>query len=140
MSYFSQCHSIIIDLGISVHGHVQEVVDGLNAMDKGYMYKLMSNVKLPVSRTFDSQIIMHSCTPKNYVSLAKEFQINLVAVLFVSDQVMKIMDYSLCCKNVVFKIKQINRFNIYEKINDRSYSLYHHYTISPYTISPLHHW
>ena len=34
----------------------------------------MSNVQLPVSRKFDSQIIMYYCTPKNNVILAKEFQ------------------------------------------------------------------
>ena len=34
----------------------------------------MSNVKLPGSKTFDSQIIMHSCTQNNDVRLAKEFQ------------------------------------------------------------------
>ena len=38
------------------------------------MYQLMSNVQLPGSRTFDSHNIMNSCTPKNYVSLDKEFQ------------------------------------------------------------------
>ena len=34
----------------------------------------MYNVKLTGSKIFDSQIIMHSCTPKKYFSLAKEFQ------------------------------------------------------------------
>ena len=34
----------------------------------------MYNVQLPGSKTFDSQIIMHSCTPKTDSSLDKEFQ------------------------------------------------------------------
>ena len=34
----------------------------------------MSNVQLPGSKTFDSQIQMNSCTPKKYVSLAKQPQ------------------------------------------------------------------
>ena len=34
----------------------------------------MYDVQLPGSKTFDPQILMHSCTPKQYVSLAKEFQ------------------------------------------------------------------
>ena len=38
------------------------------------MYQLISNVQLPGSNTFDSQILMHSCTPKNGVSMDKEFQ------------------------------------------------------------------
>ena len=41
------------------------------------MYQLMSNVQLPVSKTFDSQILMHYFTPKNDVSLAKESQEHL---------------------------------------------------------------
>ena len=72
----SQSHSIIIDRGISAPTHGKEVVDGINDIDKRYMHQFMSNVKLPVSIFFDSQIIMHSCTPKNDVSLAKDFQKN----------------------------------------------------------------
>ena len=53
------------------------MVDGLNAIDKHYMYQLMCNVQLPGSKTFDSQIIMHSCTPKTDASLDKEFQKNI---------------------------------------------------------------
>ena len=66
-----QCHSIITDQGISAPGHVKEVVNVLNDIDKQYIYQFMSNVQLSGSETFNSQIIMHSCTPKNDVSLAK---------------------------------------------------------------------
>ena len=38
------------------------------------MHTLVSNVQLPVPITFYSHILMHSCTPKMDVSLAKEFQ------------------------------------------------------------------
>ena len=38
------------------------------------MYQLMSNVQLPGSRTFYSQILIHPLTPKHDASLAKEFQ------------------------------------------------------------------
>ena len=41
MSVLSQLHSV------SAHGHGTEVVDGLNAIYKRYMYQLMSTVKLP---------------------------------------------------------------------------------------------
>ena len=74
MSVLSQRHSIIFDRGISAPGHGKEVVDDLNVIDKRYIYKLMSNVQLPVSITFDSQIQIHTGTQKNCVSLAKEFQ------------------------------------------------------------------
>ena len=57
--------------------HGKEVVGVINAIDKCYTYKLMSNVQLPGSRKFDSQILMHSCTSKNDVSLAKELKKHL---------------------------------------------------------------
>ena len=50
----SQCYSIIIDRGISAPGHGKEVVDGLNAVDKRYIYPLVSNVQLTVTNKFDS--------------------------------------------------------------------------------------
>ena len=50
MSVLSQRHSIIFDQGISAHGHGKELVDGLNAINKRYMYQLMSNVQLPVPK------------------------------------------------------------------------------------------
>ena len=47
MSVMSQCDSIIIDRGISAPGHGKEVVYGLNAFDKRYIYQLMSTFQLP---------------------------------------------------------------------------------------------
>ena len=44
MSVLSQHHSIIFYQGISAPGHGKEVVDGLNSIDKRYMYQLMSTV------------------------------------------------------------------------------------------------
>ena len=70
MSVLSQFHSIIIDRGIRAHGHGKEVVDGINSIDKRYINQLMSNVQLPGSKTFDSQILLLSCTENNDVSLA----------------------------------------------------------------------
>ena len=34
MSVMSQCYSVIIDRGISAHGHGKEVVNGINAIKK----------------------------------------------------------------------------------------------------------
>ena len=50
--YISDVYSIIIYRGISAPGHGKEVVDGLNAVDKRYIYQLMSNVQLPGSVRF----------------------------------------------------------------------------------------
>ena len=71
MSVMSQNYSIIIDPGISAPGHGKEVVDGLNAVDKCYIYQLMSKVQLPGSIRFDSQIKIHTGTEKKDVSLAR---------------------------------------------------------------------
>ena len=46
MSVLSQGYSIIIDQGMSAPGHGREVIDGLNVIDKRYIYQLMSNVQL----------------------------------------------------------------------------------------------
>ena len=67
----SQCHSIIFDQGIIAPGHGKEVVDVPNATNKRYMYQLMSNVQLPGSKIFEIKILMHYCTPKKYVSMAR---------------------------------------------------------------------
>ena len=53
MSVISQTYSLIIDRGISAPGHEKEVVDGHNAVDKRYIYQLMSKVQLPGSIRFD---------------------------------------------------------------------------------------
>ena len=66
----SQCYCIIIDRGISAHGHGQEVVYGLNAVDNLYMYKLMSTVQLTGSEIFDSQMQMYIVNQKYDVSLS----------------------------------------------------------------------
>ena len=73
----SQCYSIIIERGLSAPGHGKEVVDGLNAVGKCYIYQLMSKVKLPGSVRFDSHIKMHTGTEDKDVSLAKYFKDNL---------------------------------------------------------------
>ena len=74
MSVISQCYSIIIYWGISAHGNEKEGVDELNAVDKRYIYKLMSTVKLPGSKRFYLNIQMRTGTQKYDVSLAKESQ------------------------------------------------------------------
>ena len=58
----SQFYYIIIDRGISAPGNGKEVVDGLNAVDKRYIYQLMSTVQLNGSNRFDSQMQTHLTT------------------------------------------------------------------------------
>ena len=66
MSVMSQCYSIIINRGISAPGHGKEVIDGLNDVDKRYIYQLMSTVQIPGSKIFDSHIQIHTGTQKYY--------------------------------------------------------------------------
>ena len=54
MPVMYQCYSIIMDQGISAPDHFKEVVDGINAVDERYIYKLMSTVQLPEYNGFDS--------------------------------------------------------------------------------------
>ena len=77
MSVISKTYYIIIDRGISAPGNGKEVVDGLNSVDKRYIYQLMSKVQLPGSFRFDSQIKIHTGTEKKDVSLDMEFKDHL---------------------------------------------------------------
>ena len=72
-----QCYSVIIDRGISAPGHSKEFVDGLNAVNKRYIYQLMSTVQLTISNIFYSQILMHTGNQKDNISLSKGFQHHL---------------------------------------------------------------
>ena len=69
MSVLSQGHSIIFNWGISEPGYVKEVIDGLNAIDKRFMYQLMSNVQLTGSKTFEKYILTHSFTQIKDISM-----------------------------------------------------------------------
>ena len=81
MSSLSQCYSIIIDRGISVIGHGKEVIDGFNIIEKYYIYQVMSNVQFTGSKTFDSHIIMHSCTQMMSVWLENSKNIYLRSII-----------------------------------------------------------
>ena len=47
MSVMLQCYSVIIDRGISALEHGKELADSISAIEKRYIYQLMSNVQLP---------------------------------------------------------------------------------------------
>ena len=56
ISVLSQCYSIIIYLRISALRYGKEVVVGLNAVDKRYIFQFRSNFQLPFSNRFDFQM------------------------------------------------------------------------------------
>ena len=62
MSFLSQCYAIIIDRGISAPDHGKEMINGINAIYKRYIYQLVYNVQLPGSKIFDSQILINYYT------------------------------------------------------------------------------
>ena len=53
------------------------MADLINAVDKRYIYKSVSNVRLTGSNIFDSQMQTHTSNQNNDVILAEEFQQNL---------------------------------------------------------------
>ena len=53
-------------MGASVHN--KEVVDGLNDVDKQYLYKLISTVQLTGSNIFDSRMQIYTVNQKYYLS------------------------------------------------------------------------
>ena len=67
----------MIDRGISAPGNGKDVVDGINAVDKSYIYQFLSNVQLPGSNRLYSQMKMQTGNQNNDVSLAMEFQQHL---------------------------------------------------------------
>ena len=72
----SQCYSVIIDRDISAPVHGKEGVNGLNSIDKHYIYQLMSNVRLMGSKHFIlvlSFIIAH----KTMISVLKNNSKNI---------------------------------------------------------------
>ena len=78
--YFSDVTKLLHNIdrsSISAPGHGKEVIYGLHAVYKRYIYQLMSKVQLPGSVIFDSQIKIHTGTENKDVSLAREFKDHL---------------------------------------------------------------
>ena len=57
--------------------HVIEAVDGTNAIEKCFLFQLISTVQLPVAEGYDAQIVTHTITRTSGVSLAREFRKHL---------------------------------------------------------------
>ena len=69
----SQAFYVVIGCFISELGHYREVLDGLNTIDKRFIFQLISTVQLMVAKNYDTQIVMHTGTFTYDVSLAIEF-------------------------------------------------------------------
>ena len=60
MPMLSQAFSVIIYRGISAPGHVRELVDGLNAILKSFLFQLISTVQFPGEKGYDTYIVIHT--------------------------------------------------------------------------------
>ena len=58
MLMLSHFFNVIIDRGISSPIHGREVLDGLNAIEKGFPLQLVSRVQLPGAKGYDTQMLM----------------------------------------------------------------------------------
>ena len=68
---FSQAFSVIIYRGVSAPGHIIEVVGGINSTDKSVLFQLISTVKLPRAKMYDTYMIMHPSTSTEDINLAR---------------------------------------------------------------------
>ena len=73
----SQEFNIIIDCGISATGHGREVVDGLNATYKGFIFHLTEKAQLTSSKRFYTKMDMDILIQNSDVMLSQEFQRHL---------------------------------------------------------------
>ena len=65
----SQSYNIIIDHGVSAPVNGREAVDGLNATAKMFLLQLIETYKMPCSKGYYIQMVIHSATHKSDVSL-----------------------------------------------------------------------
>lgn len=73
LSLLSTKYNINIDRAIGAPGHGKDLVDGLNAVDKHYLKKIMRITKKPDETNLDiKKINVHTVFNKDKVSIAKE--------------------------------------------------------------------
>ena len=68
----SQAFYVIFDRGISSPRHGREVVDGLNAIEKRFLFQLMSTLQLPGAEGYDTQMVINTVTRTYHVSFSSE--------------------------------------------------------------------
>ena len=70
----SHAYNIVIDHGGVSPGNVKDIVDGLNATNKGFLKTLMTTVQLPGEATNHSQVFMYNAISNTDISIARVFQ------------------------------------------------------------------
>ena len=71
MPMVSQEFSVIIDRCISAQVHDREVLYGINAIYKSFLFRLISTVQLPGEKCYDTKMVMHTETRTSDVSLER---------------------------------------------------------------------
>ena len=104
MSILSQTFSFIIDRNNCAPGHGREVVDGINFIEKRFLFKLISTVQIPGEKGYDTKMVIHTGIRTSDVSLASEFQKHL------STEARKhgVIDQGKCKNGQVNKSEKVN--------------------------------
>ena len=68
---FLQSYFVLIESVVSAPVHVGELLYGLNNTEKRFLFQLMETVKLPVSKGFDTNMLIHSVSHNYDASLAQ---------------------------------------------------------------------
>ena len=76
MSILLQAFSVVIDHGASVPGHGREVLDGINYIDKIFIFQLISTMPLIGAKGCDTQMFVHTVTRTSYVIFPDNFKTN----------------------------------------------------------------
>ena len=71
---------VIIGCDISATGHGREVVDGINFIEKRFLFKLISTVQIPGEKGYDTKMVIHTGIRTSDVSLSSEFQKHMSTV------------------------------------------------------------
>ena len=70
----SHAYQITIDHAVGAQGHGKDVVNGLNAVDKNYLFKIMPRIKIPEAEQGETFFATHSATASDNASFATECQ------------------------------------------------------------------
>ena len=73
----SQVYYVIIGRGVRAPVHGRDVLDGLIATDKRFLFRFMETLQLPGSTGCYTHMAMHSTASTSDVSLARQFRKHL---------------------------------------------------------------
>ena len=74
LSMLAHAYNIIIYDGVGASGYCIDVVDSLNATEKGLLSMFMTTVQLPGVEAYDLHMTIHTSTTNTCISLARGFQ------------------------------------------------------------------